>query len=404
MSMSMSTVCVSVGVVSYLSDMCRDMLKDVCRRNSLDYDEECRIMNLSVGIVVVDEEVKKVSSSSPVVKVSKSHKGTFPLPFVGKESKDCCGGIKHNDGLMTQCRVVRKGTEEYCKTCQNQADKNGTNMPTYGCIKDRMLADIYDYTAPNGERVTAYSSVMLKYNLTTTMVLEEAAKMNITIDNRHFEKVEDASNTRRGRPKASKEDDSSSKGGSSSSKRGRPKKENKVIELEGSADLFATLLATSHATNAADKQVVVDKKAEVEVANKAEVEVDKKADKEARKARNAEKEVKKAEKEAKKAAKEAAAKEAAEKAAAEKEAAEKKAAAEKEAAEKKAATSNVVVEVEETSVELIIQDGKKYLKSPESGIVYDESSNEEVGEWNTKENRIDFYEDEEEEEEEYEEE
>ena len=61
------------------------------------------------------------------------------------------------------------------------------------------------------------------------------------------------------------------------------------------------------------------------------------------------------------------------------------------------------MEVEETSVELIIQDGKKYLKSPESGIVYDESSNEEVGEWNTKENRIDFYEDDEEEEEEEEE-
>ena len=45
--------------------------------------------------------------------------------------------------------------------------------------------------------------------------------------------------------------------------------------------------------------------------------------------------------------------------------------------------------------------GKKYLKSKNSGVIYDIDTQDEIGDWNAKENKIDFYE---EEEEEYEEE
>ena len=62
--MSMSGVIVSVGVVSYLNNMCRDMLKDVCARNGLDYEDECRKSGISDGIVVVSgEEISKKKSS-----------------------------------------------------------------------------------------------------------------------------------------------------------------------------------------------------------------------------------------------------------------------------------------------------------------------------------------------------
>ncbi len=397
----MSSVCVSVGVVSYLNNMCRDMLKDVCARNNLNYEEECRKSGISEGVVVVDMEevlmpVKKASGvkSSVGEKVgvkvgSKSYKGSFPLPFVGVENKDCCSGLKHNEGLMTQCRVQRKGSEEYCKTCKNQADKNGTGMPTYGCIKGRMEADIYDYTAPNGEHVTKYSSVMLKYNLSEEMVLEEASKMNMVIDSRHFEKVEDSSSSKRGRPKAvQKASDSSSTDGSSS-KRGRPKKDAKVIELEGD-DLFASLVANQEQVAAIVQEVapIVQEVAAAIVEPVAEVKkVKKVVDKDAKKK---EKEAKEQALAAKKLEEEAVLK-------AQEEALKASLLKKEEVAEE--------VEEEEEEVEekvtSITVDGKKYLKSLKSGVVYDEKSHDEIGEWNSKTNSIDFYE---EEEEEYEEE
>ena len=398
MSVSMSSVCISVGVVSYLNNMCRDMLKDVCARNGLDYEDECRKSGISEGLVVVSEEEivsqKKMSKSSKsVVKsqgekvvvegekvvVLKSYKGSsFPLPFVGIENKDCCGGLKHNEGLMTQCRVQKKGADDYCKTCKNQADKNGTGMPTYGCIKGRMEGDIYEYTAPNGEHVSTYSSVMLKYNLSEEMVLAEASKMNMVIDSRHFEKVE-VSTVKKGRPKADKKEENSSTDGSS--KRGRPKHAPKVIELEGD-DLFAALVANQEqVVPIVENVVAVQEVAAIVVPEVAVVKKKVVVDKEAKKKE------KKALEEAKKALEEAASK------------------AEEEALKAILLKKEEVAEEEEAEVEdkvsPITVEGKKYLKSTKSGVVYDVDSHEEVGEWNSKSNNIDFYE---EEEEEYEEE
>ena len=402
----MSSVIVSVGVVSYLNNMCRDMLKDVCARNGLDYEDECRKSGISEGIVVVSEEELVVKKVSAVVKgsvkkvvvegvVSKSYKGSFPLPFVGVESKDCCGGLKHNEGLMTQCRVSRKGSDEYCKTCKNQADKNGTGMPTYGCIKGRMEADIYDYTAPNGEHVSTYSSVMLKYNLSEEMVLAEASKMNMVIDSRHFEKVEDVS-VKRGRPKADKKEADISSTDGFSSKRGRPKKESKVIELEGD-DLFASLVANQEVAVAIVEEPIVAIVAaivsEVVVVPEVVKKVKKVVDKEAKKK---EKEAKEQAIALKKQEEEAASK-------AEEEALKAILLKKEEVAEE--VDDDEVDEVDEEEeaekVSPITVDGKKYLKSSKSGVVYDFDSHEEVGEWNSKTNSIDFYE---EEEEEYEEE
>jgi hypothetical protein len=394
-----------------LNMMCRTMLKDVCARNELNFEEECRLTGISDGISVVSEELvvektKKMSTPAASTAV-KTRNGKIPLPFTGVANDACCSGLKHNEGLMTQCRVLRKGGEDFCKTCKNQADKNGSNVPIYGCIQDRMKGDMFEYVAPNGERPTAYSSVMVKFNLTEEMVQEEAAKMNIVIDKRHFEKVEDTSSARRGRPKASKDDETSSK--ETVSRRGRPKKDNKVVELVD-GDLFAYMVAQQ------DTPVVAAAAAAVEVvAEEAKVVVDDKADKKAEKeAKKAEKEAKKAEKEAKKAAKEA-------KKAVEEQALKKAEEVEEEVVEEKkvvVAEKKVVVEekkvvVEEKKVEEEVKDtvkrfvfeGKTYLRSPQSGIIYDESTSEELGEWNAKTNSIDFYEvEEEEEEEEYEEE
>ena len=128
-----------------------------------------------------------------------------------------------------------------------------------------------------------------------------------------------------------------------------------------------------------------------------------KAEKEAKKeSERLARETKKAEEEAAKLAK----KEALEKAKAEKEA---KLAAEKEAKSKKSSKKAAEPEEDEEPdvVKKIEFEGKKYLKSRNTGIIYDYHEfvkNQEqvvVGKWNEAKNKIDFSEDSEEEEEEY---
>lgn len=352
-----------------MNDVLKEVVLDICMRHNLDYMEECRVLNLlECGGVGVGDGVDlslSLSSSLLIDKSKKVYRGRFPLPYNGERMIGCCNGLKYTEGLMTQCRVSIKEVEEYCKTCKNQAEKNSNGKPTYGRIEDRMKVGIMEYVAPNGERPLKYSEIMKKYKFTKEQVLEEASIMNIKIAECHLEEVEEVSvsvkkESRRGRPRSENKKEpiekKSSTSSSSSSKpqRGRPKKESKVIELGGD-DLFAALIANQCET------VVVEK----EVKKVAEKVVEKVAEKEV------EKEVKKAENVVEKVA-------------------------EKEVEEE--------AEEEEINVTRINYEGQKYLKSIDTGIIYDESTQEQVGEWNFKTNKIDFYKDEEEEEEEYEEE
>jgi hypothetical protein len=267
-----------------------------------------------------------------------------------------------------------------------------------------MAADIFEYVDPKGRKPVSYTKVMNKYKITQEQVLEEANKINIRINSKHFVVPED---TKRGRPKKEKETETKVKGA-----KGRPKKDKKVIQIEGDEeDLFATLVAAAAQDAVAQDADAEEEKAAAE-AKKAEEKAAKKA------AAEQEKAAKKAAAEQEKAAKKAAIEEekAAKKAAIEEEKAAKKAAAEAKKAsktkpEKKAEEKAEAEEEEEPDVVKKIEfEGKKYLKSKKSGIVYDynkyvkEGDQVIVGKWNDATNKIQFQEEELEEEEEDEEE
>jgi hypothetical protein len=275
----------------------------------------------------------------------------------------------------------------------------------------RNAVGIFEYVDPKGRKPVAYTKIMKKYKVDQAAVIEEAAKFGINIDAEHFVIPADAS---KGRPK--KEKVVKEKGS-----KGRPKKAKKVLQIEGDDDdLFASLVADANATSssaepATKKRGKSDEEKAAEEAKKAA----EKAEKEAKRlAEKAEKEAKlaaeKAEKEAKllaekvarelKKAKEEeeklAKKAALELAKAEKEA---KLAAEKAAkeAKKKPAAAvkepEPVVEDEEPDIVKKIEfEGKKYLKSKKTGVIYDYTEyvkNGEqvvVGKWNDSSNKIDF--------------
>jgi hypothetical protein len=314
--------------------------------------------------------------------------------------------------------------------CEEVALLNN-GIPTYGTIQERKAC--YDsnveFKDPKGKSPVAYSRVMRKHKLTESQIVEEAGKLNIVINPVHFTAVE--GETKRGRPKAANKAAKEPKGA-----KGRPKKSKKVLEIDGGEDdLFATLMAEANTEPSSGSDDVSTIASEAEAEAEAEVEIaiktkepkkkaekkPKDATKEAEKAtKAAEKEAEKLKKEAEKATKAAeklaketeklakAAEKEAEKVAKEAEKAAKEAAkalkeTEKKQKETAKSATPVVADNEPDVVKRFEFEGKKYLKSKKTGIIYN-MEQDVIGKWNDTTNKIDFSSTDEEVEEEYEQE
>lgn len=407
-------------------DLAHRCVYECASRYNFDGEEAIRFLNLNMVKLERKSVVKGKVAKAPKVSAPKA---AFPLPYSGEFNQDFCYALRQNNGLYTQCTGLRKGEACFCKGCASQMQKTGAEVPEYGTIQQRMAVNILEYVDPKGRRPVAYTKVMKKYKISKEQVLEEAGKLNITINDVHFVEPEES---KRGRPKVEKE--VKAKGA-----KGRPKKEKKVLQIEGDEeDLFASLVAEANMEDNEEEEVVMAPKSKK--SNKSEEEREKerqakeaekeakriaaelaKAEKEAKlAAEKAEKEAKKEQerlaREAKKAEEEAAKKAKEEQRLKEKAEKEAKLAAEKLAKEqaksqkpsgKKVVSKKEEVEEDEEPdvVKKIEFEGKKYLKSKKTGIIYDYTeyvSNGEqvvVGKWNENTNKIEFASTEEEEEE-----
>ena len=414
-------------------------IKECALRYGFSAEEALVSLNLSsvLAVEVAENKSRKARGSSRVdVEKPKVVRAAFPLPYNGEMNELCCFGLRLCEGLYTQCRVARKGesSSSFCKVCEEVALLNN-GVPTYGTIQERKAC--YDsnveFKDPKGKSPVAYSRVMRKHKLSESQVVEEAGKLNMIINPVHFTAVE--GETKRGRPKAANKAPKEPKGA-----KGRPKKSKKVLEIDGGEDdLFATLMAeANNESTGSDVSSIaseVEVEAEVEIAikpkepKKKAKDAAKEAEKEAEKAlkaqekeaeklkkeqekklkeqekatKAAEKATKAAGKETEKAAKEVAkALKEAEKAAKEAEKALKEA-EKKQKETAKSAPAAAVTDNEPDVVKRFEFEGKKYLKSKKTGIIYN-MEQDVIGKWNDVTNKIDFTSTDEEVEEEYEEE
>ena len=421
-------------MVNTAQELAHRSIKACAEHYNFDAEEALRFLGL---------ENVKLARTRPVEGKPKKEKvviarPAFPMPYNGEFNDACCFALRQNSGLYTQCQSSRKGEAHFCKQCQVLADKT-EGVPEYGTIQMRQAAGIFEYTDPKGRKPVAYTKVMKKYKIDQEKVLEEAGKFNVQINAEHFVVAE--VDSKRGRPSSQKEKAPKEVKGT----KGRPKKAKKVLQIEGDDDdLFASLVADAN-NNSGDEAVIAPKAKsepkkrgksdeekeaerlakEVEKAEKEAIRLQEKADrdfklaveklhaqqeKEQKKqledeARAAKKETERLEREAKKVALELAKKEKEEKLAAEKLAKESKTKKAPAAAAK--AAKEPEVEEEPDVVKKIEFEGKKYLKSKKSGIIYDYTEyvkNGEqvmVGKWNESKNKIDFNNSGEESEEEY---
>lgn len=432
-------------MVNAAQDLAQRSIKACAEHYNFDAEEAVRMLGL---VNVKLSRARPVEGKPKKVKVIVA-KAAFPMPYNGEFNDACCYALRQNSGLYTQCQATRKGDKgspdglaHFCKQCQVLADKT-EGIPEYGTIQMRQAAGIFEYTDPKGRKPVAYTKVMKKYKIDQEKVLEEAGKFNVQINAEHFVVAE--VDSKRGRPssKAIEKAPKEPKGS-----KGRPKKAKKVLQIEGDDDdLFASLVADAN-NNSGDEAVIAPKgssdsskksteakkrgksdeekeaerlQKEAEKAEKEAIRLQEKADKDFKlaleklekeqkkqleeEARAAKKETERLEREAKKLAIETAKKEKEEKLAAEKLAKESKTKKAPAAAAK--ATKEPEVEEEPDVVKKIEFEGKKYLKSKKSGIIYDYQEyvkNGEqvmVGKWNESKNKIEFNNSGEESEEEY---
>jgi len=391
------------------------------------FNGEEAIARLGLSSVVVRREVNRKPASKKEVVV----KPAFPLPYNGEYNAECCEALRQNNGLYTQCQVAKKGTEMYCKSCQQLVAKSADGIPEYGTIAQRKAVGPFEYVDPKGRRPVAYTKVMRKYKVSEEQVLDEAGKFNINILAEHF--ASQAVESKRGSPKKEGIVAKEPKGA-----KGRPKKTKKVLEIEGDdeEDLFVSmvaaasspaLLAMSSSSSNSDnesigaqkitKKVSSEEKAAQKAAKEAKA-LKKQQDEEAKALKKqleeeakAAKALKKQEEEAARALKKQQEEEAkAAKALKKQEEEEAKAAKalkkQQEEEAKAAKSAPKAAEQQQDSVKKFEWEGKKYLRSKLSGVIYDrevyDASGEivQIGRWNEAQQCIDFLKQEESEEEE----
>ena len=400
-------------LVNISKDLAERSIKACAEHYKFDGEEAIRLL----GLNEVKQSRNRVSVKSKKEKVVVV-KSAFPLPYNGELNEEKCNALRQNNGLYTQCQNGRKvcsssgSVGKFCKQCEALSYKGKDGIPEYGTIQLRQAVGIFEYIDPHGRKPVAYTKVMKKYKITKEQVLEEALKQNIRINEEHF--VVPESVPKRGRPSSMK-----AKEAKEAKAKGRPKKAKKVLQVDGEEDdLFASLVADANMNSV--KEIVVesapvakspeakkrgkseeDKATDEVVANEAK-RLAEKAEKEAKRlAEKAEKEAKllaeKAEKEANKAEK---AKERETLAKQKKKAdeADNTSTANKQHNDAVAAAAAPVIEdgEEPDVVKKIEIEGKKYLKSKKTSIIYDYQeyvkNGEQVviGKWNESTNKIDF--------------
>jgi hypothetical protein len=436
----MSSVNISELIMSGLSSMIGSIVSEAIREcgsaHNFDASEMIRKLNLedmriSVSSnkkeknkIVKEKVVKEKVVKEKVVKEKVvKEKSVCPMPFNGSIKENCCWALRQNHGLYTQCETV-VSEPGFCKKCGPES--------IYGTIQQRLEVGIMEFRDPKGKAPTSFAKVMKKLKISREDVEEEAGKLNIVINDIHFQEEE-----------------------VEKKEKGRPKKPRRKIELaDDSTDLFAALVAKANedseeelssaddstdesvksvldgmidsiteAEKEAIKQAKIQKKAaklaetQKKESEKAEKDAAKLAETQKKETEKAEKEaIKQAEikkKEAEKAEKEAAKQKIADmkaemekltKIAAKKPAKAKKESSDSET-EKKAAkpvekkVSKPVekkvskVEEEEEEVPDVVKrfefEGVKYLKSKNTGIIYN-LEQDAIGKWNEKTGKIDF--------------
>jgi len=226
---------------SLVGDYVRQALGFISKKYNFSAEEAMRDLNME------DMAVRRPSKKTTIKKVEKP---SIPMPWTGAVADECCQGLRLNHGLYTQCAGKKVTDGEYCKTCVKQCDTNSSGKPNYGTVEDRKEVDALEFRDPKGKQVLPYANVMKKLGISKEKVDEEALKFGLEIADEQFVVREP---TRGRKKKETATTDTPTEG--EKIKRGRPKKEKKVVSNTGD-DLIAALVANVQNTTTVSDAVI----------------------------------------------------------------------------------------------------------------------------------------------------
>ena len=210
-----------LDIMKYLS---REIVNTLSKKYKFDIDDAISYLSINTERSEgVKDEVKTATKTN------------IPLPFCGVINKNCCQGIRLNYGLYTQCTntpCVFNKRFPVCSTCNKQVEKNSNEEPNYGYINDR-LEKGDKFRDPKGKAPVNYANIMEKMKISRDEAETAANKLGLTIPDEQFIIKKAA----RGRPKKdTTADDTASEASSvepkQPKKRGRPKKNKEVVDVD----------------------------------------------------------------------------------------------------------------------------------------------------------------------------
>jgi len=211
----------NLDIMKYLS---REIVNSLSKKYDFDVDDAITYLSINTERYEISKEENKTT-----------RKNNIPLPFCGIINKTCCQGIRLNYSLYTQCTnppSVYNKRFPVCGTCSKQIDKNSNEEPNYGFISER-LEKGDNFRDPKGKSPVNYANIMDKLKITREEAEIAAKKLGLTIPEEQFTIKKAA----RGRPKKdTTADDTASEASSVESKeqkkRGRPKKNKEVVDVD----------------------------------------------------------------------------------------------------------------------------------------------------------------------------
>ena len=174
-------------VLSAAQEMTERAVTALASHYNFDAAEALALLNLSTAKVVRKAEIRapKPEKREKAAKIE-GEKFICPFPYSGQCDYSLCRGLRQNCEQYTQCKNKPKEGKMYCTMCQTSADAN-EGVPEYGTIEQRQAVDIFEYVTPKGRKPLPFPKIMRKFNVTKDEVLDAAGKLNINIDERHFE-------------------------------------------------------------------------------------------------------------------------------------------------------------------------------------------------------------------------
>lgn len=148
------------------------------------------------------------------------------LPYCG--AQEGCKNLKYSGGLYNQC--CKSTEKDYCKVCQIEVNNGGCK---YGNIEDREKVAFGKFVAKTGKEEIDYNKYMKSHGYSKEMVIEAAELRGLKLPENLFETKKKSKEEKRN---VEVSDTSSEASEPTKRGRGRPKKEDKQVEVTKDED------------------------------------------------------------------------------------------------------------------------------------------------------------------------